>query len=74
VLTEHLVDEPGHPTRDALRQVLDPFRARPLARGRCGAGGRSALQVALKLQVCAAELVEGVGVRLGPQAAVGGLQ
>jgi hypothetical protein len=23
VLTEHLVDEPGHPTRDALDQVLD---------------------------------------------------
>ena len=26
VLTEHLVDEPGHPTRDALDQVLDLFR------------------------------------------------
>jgi dienelactone hydrolase len=30
VLTEHLVDEPGHPTRDALEQVLDLFRARLL--------------------------------------------
>lgn len=28
VLTEHLVDEPGHPTRDALEQVLDLFRTR----------------------------------------------
>jgi dienelactone hydrolase len=28
VLTEHLVDEPGHPTRDALDQVLDLFRTR----------------------------------------------
>ncbi len=28
VLTEHLVDEPGHPTREALDQVLDLFRAR----------------------------------------------
>jgi dienelactone hydrolase len=28
VLTEHLVDEPGHPTRDALNQVLDLFRTR----------------------------------------------
>ena len=28
VLTEHLVDEPGHPTRDALDQVLDLFRER----------------------------------------------
>ena len=26
VLTEHLVDEPGHPTHDALQQVLDLFR------------------------------------------------
>ena len=26
VLTEHLVDEPGHPTHDALDQVLDFFR------------------------------------------------
>jgi dienelactone hydrolase len=33
VLTEHLVDEPGHPTRDALDQVLDLFRTRLLARG-----------------------------------------
>ena len=33
VLTEHLVDEPGHPTRDALDQVLDLFRERLLAAG-----------------------------------------
>jgi len=31
VLTEHLVDEPGQPTRDALEQVLDLFRTRLLA-------------------------------------------
>jgi dienelactone hydrolase len=31
VLTEHLVDEPGHPTRDALEQVLELFRSRLLA-------------------------------------------
>jgi dienelactone hydrolase len=31
VLTEHLVDEPGHPTRDALDKVLDLFRTRLLA-------------------------------------------
>jgi dienelactone hydrolase len=30
VLTEHLVDEPGHPTRQALDQVLDLFRERLL--------------------------------------------
>lgn len=30
VLTEHLVDEPGHPTRDALDQVLDLFRTKLL--------------------------------------------
>lgn len=30
VLTEHLVDEPGHPTREALEQVLDLFRERLL--------------------------------------------
>ncbi|HEY2814282.1 MAG TPA: dienelactone hydrolase family protein [Acidimicrobiales bacterium] len=30
VLTEHLVDEPGHPTRDALDKVLDLFRTRLL--------------------------------------------
>lgn len=30
VLTEHLVDEPGQPTRDALDQVLDLFRRRLL--------------------------------------------
>ena len=33
VVTEHLVDEPGHPTRDALDQVLDLFRERLLAEG-----------------------------------------
>ena len=31
VLTEHLIDEPGQPTRDALDQVLDLFRTRLLA-------------------------------------------
>jgi dienelactone hydrolase len=31
VLTEELVDEPGHPTRDALDKVLDLFRERLLA-------------------------------------------
>jgi dienelactone hydrolase len=31
VLTEHLVDEPGQPTHDALEQVLDLFRTRLLA-------------------------------------------
>ncbi|MCB0957901.1 MAG: dienelactone hydrolase family protein [Acidimicrobiales bacterium] len=30
VLTDELVDEPGHPTRDALDQVLDLFRRRLL--------------------------------------------
>ncbi len=30
VLTEHLVDEPGHPTHDALHQVLDFFSERLL--------------------------------------------
>lgn len=30
VLTEHLVDEPGHPTRDALDQVLELFRSKLL--------------------------------------------
>ena len=30
VLTEHLVDEPGHPTRAALDEVLDLFRRRLL--------------------------------------------
>jgi hypothetical protein len=30
VLTEHLVDEPGQPTRDALEQVLELFRSRLL--------------------------------------------
>jgi len=30
VLTEHLVDEPGHPTRDALDRVLGFFRERLL--------------------------------------------
>jgi hypothetical protein len=28
VLTHHFVDEPGHPTRVALDQVLDFFRRR----------------------------------------------
>jgi dienelactone hydrolase len=31
VLTEDLVDEPGHPTHDALNQVLDLFRDRLLS-------------------------------------------
>ena len=31
VLTEHLIDEEGQPTRDALEQVLDLFRTRLLA-------------------------------------------
>ncbi len=31
VVTEHLIDEPGQPTRDALDQVLDLFRTRLLA-------------------------------------------
>jgi dienelactone hydrolase len=31
VLTEHLVDEPGHPTHDALEQVLALFKSRLLA-------------------------------------------
>lgn len=30
VLTEHLIDEPGQPTREALEQVLDLFRNRLL--------------------------------------------
>ena len=30
VVTEHLVDEPGHPTTAALEQVLDLFRERLL--------------------------------------------
>jgi len=30
VLTEHLIDEPGHPTVDALNQVLELFRTRLL--------------------------------------------
>jgi dienelactone hydrolase len=30
VLTEHFVDEPGHPTRDALQQVLTLFRTKLL--------------------------------------------
>jgi dienelactone hydrolase len=30
VLTEHLIDEPGQPTRDALEQVLELFRRRLL--------------------------------------------
>ncbi len=31
VVTEHLVDEPGHPTHDALTQVLEFFRERLLS-------------------------------------------
>lgn len=31
VVTEHLVDEPGHPTHDALNQVLEFFRERLLS-------------------------------------------
>jgi hypothetical protein len=31
VVTEHLVDEPGHPTRAALDQVLEFFRDRLLS-------------------------------------------
>ena len=31
MLTAHLVDEPGHPTRDALDQVLTLFRTRLVA-------------------------------------------
>ena len=31
VLTEHLIDEPGQPTRAALDQVLELFRSRLLA-------------------------------------------
>lgn len=34
VLTEHLIDEPGQPTRAALDQVLDLFRTRLLGGGR----------------------------------------
>ena len=33
VLTEELVDEPGHPTHDALDQVLELFRSRLLVAG-----------------------------------------
>jgi len=33
VVTEHLVDEPGHPTRDALDQVLGFFRDRLVIAG-----------------------------------------
>jgi dienelactone hydrolase len=33
VLTEDLVDEPGHPTQDALHKVLDLFRERLLTSG-----------------------------------------
>ncbi|HEX6421972.1 MAG TPA: dienelactone hydrolase family protein [Acidimicrobiales bacterium] len=33
VLTEHLIDEPGEPTRAALDRVLDLFRAKLLAQG-----------------------------------------
>ena len=30
VVTEHLIDEPGSPTREALDEVLDLFRSRLL--------------------------------------------
>jgi len=30
VVTEHLIDEPGQPTREALDQVLELFRSRLL--------------------------------------------
>ena len=30
MVTEHLIDEPGQPTRDALDQVLDLFRQKLL--------------------------------------------
>lgn len=33
VLTEHFVDEPGHPTRDAMEKVLSLFRTRLVATG-----------------------------------------
>jgi dienelactone hydrolase len=36
VLTEDLVDEPGHPTHDALTQVLDLFRSRLLTASEAG--------------------------------------
>ena len=32
VVTEHLVDEPGHPTREALDQVLDVLQGTPRRR------------------------------------------
>ena len=41
VLTEHLVDEPGQPTRDALEQVLDLFRTRLLPRGHSQVASRA---------------------------------
>jgi hypothetical protein len=31
VVTEHLIDEPGQPTREALDRVLDLYRTRLLA-------------------------------------------
>ncbi|GAB3669117.1 dienelactone hydrolase family protein [Actinocorallia lasiicapitis] len=37
-VTDHLIDEPGEPTRDALDQVLDLFRTRLLAAGGDGQG------------------------------------
>jgi len=33
VLTEHLKDEPGQPTREALDKVLDLFRSKLVAAG-----------------------------------------
>ena len=38
VLTRHLVDEPGHPTRAALEQVLEFYRARLLPGPAAGPG------------------------------------
>ncbi len=38
VLTEHLIDEPGQPTRAALDRVLDLFRTKLLAGSAAGAG------------------------------------
>ena len=47
VLTEDLVDEPGHPTHDALEQVLDLFR--PPRGGRGCAGQAAARRAACPL-------------------------
>jgi hypothetical protein len=39
VLTEHLIDEPGQLTRDALDQVLDLFRSKLLTDAATASGG-----------------------------------